>query len=354
MNKLHLIMAGAAVALAACSHSGSGWKVQGTIENAPEGAKLAVEAFNGARWYSLDSVEVASDGSFSYAAVEPAHVADVYRLSLGGKSIYFPVDSVDEVTIAANASSFGSEYTLSGSPLAEQMYDVDRILSQPVDSLAKAALNRIILDDSVGVVAYYVINKNVNGRPLYDPAVRSDLGMIGAIANKFAQRRPDDPRTKYLAQRFLQARKANGMSAPAQYKVTEVNLLDISLFDKRGKQQSLQAIAEASPVVILSFSAYGLEGSPAYNVELNRLYEQYRGRGLAIYQVGFDESESEWLQAAENLPWVTVYNTPATGDKYLAAYNVGALPMTFIIDHGAIADRVADPTQLAKTLAKYF
>lgn len=354
MKKLHIISAVAALALAACSHTGNGWKVEGTLADAPEGAKMAVEAFNGARWYCLDSVQVAADGSFAYTAAEPAHVPDVYRLSFGGKSIYFPIDSVDAVKINASASSFASGYTLEGTPLAAQMIEVDRILSMPIDSAAKAQLNSILLADSLGVVAYYVINKNIGGKPLYDPANRTDLGIIGAIANKFDINRPNDPRTKYLKQRFLEARRAAGKVAVKDLPVEEVNLFDISLFDNRGEKQSLSALAAAHPVVILSFTAYGLEGSPAYNVELNRLLQKYADKGLAIYQIGYDDDEAQWHTAAANLPWVTVYNQPADGDKYLAAYNVGAVPMTFIISNGSISERVADPAQLSQALAKYF
>ena len=205
----------------------------------------------------------------------------------------------------------------------------------------------------MGVVAYYIINKNIDGKPLYDPANRTDLGMMGAIANKFDVHRPGDPRTKYLKQRFLEARRAAGKVPVADLPVEEVDLFDIDLYDKAGKQQSLRQVAEANPVVILSFTAYGLDGSPAYNVELNRLYEKYRSQGLEIYQVAFDGDEPQWHTAASNLPWITVYNPASVGDKYLAAYNVGALPMTYIIKNGAIADRVENPTQLAATLAKY-
>ena len=61
-----------------------------------------------------------------------------------------------------------------------------------------------------------------------------------------------------------------------------------------------------------------------------------------------------WKIRAQNIPWIAVWNSTTDGDSALLSYNVGALPMTFIIDRsGTIAERVVDPTTLEKLLAKY-
>ncbi|MDE6134581.1 MAG: hypothetical protein K2F79_03295, partial [Muribaculaceae bacterium] len=84
-------------------------------------------------------------------------------------------------------------------------------------------------------------------------------------------------------------------------------------------------------------------------------YELYHSKGLEIYQIAFDDDEVAWKQAAANLPWTAVWNSPADGSALLYTYNVGAVPMTFVINrHGDISERVTDPAMLPKTVAKYF
>ncbi len=362
MKKLSVIIL-AAAALASCSRH-SGWSVEGTVDNAPADAKLAVEAFNAGHWYVLDSVALGSDGSFSYTAAESAAFPDVYRVSLQGRSIHFPVASDETVAIHADAQAFDSEFTLSGTPAADALMGIDKRISAAVaangphavlaDSSLKAELNQAILDDSVGVIAYYIINKTVGGQPLYSPANRRDVAMLGATAQKFADLLPDDPRTKYLAQLFVAHRNAN-TTAPAVIEADETGLLDITLYDAKGAEHSLRATAQGAPATVLSFTAYGLESSLPYNVELNRLWDKYRAQGLKIYQVAFDGDEVQWRETAANLPWVAVLAGPqGQAERLMATYNVGALPMTFIINgHGDIVERVIDPSQIETALKKH-
>lgn len=343
----------ALAALCACSGTHRGWKVEGTVAGAPEGAKLAVEGFNGARWYTIDSVALKADGSFAYASPQGSAYPDVYRLGLDGRSIYFPIDSIESVTVKADASAFDKGFTLSGSALADDMMRVEAILAQAApDSAKQRELSTLMLQDSVGVISYYLINKTIGGKPLFDPATRQGMSMLGAIANKFDYLLPGDPRTGVLRQRFIEARRQAGKGRQSVVEADEISLFDIELYDSKGMKQSLAEVAKANPVVLLSFTAYGTEPSLPYNVELNRIYEAYKGRGLEIYQVAFDADEVQWIEAAANLPWVAVRYNPADGAALLAQYNVSALPTTFIIKNGSLAERVGDNTKIEESLKK--
>lgn len=362
MNKFASICSIAFIgALCACSGS-KGWKVNGQLANAPEGSKIAIEGFNGARWYCIDSVDVAKNGSFSFAAQEGSAFPDVYRIGYNGRSIYFPIDSVDQVSITADAVNFDRGYKLEGTSLASQMMEADAIVASfqngnsgvNPDSALKAQLNQLILADSVGVIAYYLINKTIDGHALYNVSDKKDLRMIGALANKFASLRPDDPRTSVLSQRYISGRRNAGLTTGvSEIAANEVDLFDISLYNPKGELKSLAEVAANKPVVILSFTAYGLETSPAYNALLNELYQNGKAKGLEIYQVGFDANEVDWNDAAANLPWVAVHSLSNTSQDILRKYNVGALPMTYIIKNGSLVERVIDPKELSAAMAKY-
>ena len=360
MKKLTAILL-AAAAFAACD-SHKGWTVEGQVDNAPAASKLAVEAFNAGHWYVLDSVEVAADGSFAFHAAEPAAFPDVYRITLQGKSIHFPIADTQTVTVKADAQAFDTEFALAGTPEAEQLMNIDRRISAAVaanghyavlaDSNLKAELNQTILNDSTGVIAYYIINKTVGGQPLYSPSNRRDVAMLGATAQKFADLLPDDPRTKYLEQLFVANRKA--ISAPTVIEAPETGLMDIALYDAKGTERTLRATVDGAPATILSFTAYGLDSSLAYNAILKRLWDKYSGQGLKIYQVSFDPDEVQWRSAAAPLPWVAVHAPQEQAQALMATYNVGALPMTFIINgNGDLVERVIDPSKIETALSKH-
>lgn len=360
MKLIHILAPAAALVLAACSNH-SGWSVSGTVANAPEGAKIAVEGFNAGRWYNIDSVALDPSGNFAYTSPAGAPYPDVYRIGLDGRCIYFPIDSLDKITVTADAKAFDSDYKIEGSAAAQTVMTVDKTIAAAVgregakaaltDSVLKATLNQAILDDSLGVVAFYVLNKSIGGEPLYSPLNRRDVAMLGATAQKFATLRPADPRTKILEQQFLAARKAHSVGQTVEAET--VGLVDITLYDDKGAEQDLKKVAQSAPLTLLSFTSYAIEPSLPYNVILNRLTDKYGSRGLKIYQVGFDTDEVEWRKTASNLPWVTVFCHADKSAPLIGSYNVSSMPLTYIINaQGDVVKRVENPEELDAEIAK--
>lgn len=359
----YLLCTAAACALfTSCSEKG--WGVEGKLTNAPEGAKVAVEGFNAGMWYNIDSVEVASDGSFVYRSTTGSPYPDIYRVSFDGKSIYFPIDSLEVVNVSADAADFDNGYTLSGSSMAESMMKVDAQISGVVaqkgvdgaltDSLLKRDLATLINDDPNGLLGYYIVNKTIGNRPIFNTDNRADLRVIGALANKFMNYRPNDPRTLYLCQRFLLARQSMNPQAAVEIKANETGLLDIDLYDAKGVKRKLSDVAKNSGVTLLSFTSYLMEPSLAYNAELKRLMDLFAAQNLNIYQVSVDEDEVQWRTIASNLPWTAVWYDNADGGALINMYNVGVLPMTYIIDrNGDLVERVIDPSELEKSIKSH-
>ncbi|MCM1066377.1 MAG: redoxin domain-containing protein [Muribaculaceae bacterium] len=358
-NKLTIIAA-SALLLASCGRSG--WSVEGTVEGATDGMSLALEANNAGRWYVIDSVKVAADGRFDYQAAEPMPSADILRLQLPGKgSIYFPVDSVDAIIVEADAATFGTGHSLKGTELASRMSAIDSIVAATpsVDELRRKLVG-FVTSDTTGLIAYYTVGKAVDNKPVFDPNENLGNRIYGAAAQVYAHYKPLDPRGAALRKAYFEGRRNLGKlpedaSDATVIEVPETSIIDIVRYDDRGVEHSLKDLASKGKVVLLSFTDYGMEKAPAYNSMLNELYTLYSPKGFEIYQIAFDQNEVAWKEAARNLPWITVWNSPADGVAPLALYNVGALPMTFIINSkGEISKRVADPSELAKEVAKYF
>lgn len=359
------IAATAAVVLAACGERNS-WTVDGRIEGA-DNKTLILEASSNGRWYPLDTVTLTGGGNFKFTH-EAAGYPDIYRLRLNDRSLYFPIDSIETVTVVARADAFDTDYTLSGSTHAVQLMTVEQKLQDAAshlgaatatDSILKRELAGELLNDPSGIVAYYIINKKIGGRSLFDPANKGDLRIIGAVANAFHERRPGDPRTAYLTQLFTSNhannRPAVSSAATDTIMAAAIGVLDIQLYDDKGTLHSLAEECSKGHPVILNFTSYTAEASPAVNLALNKVYEQYASRGLQIFQVAFDADEYAWKQSARNLPWITVYNSAHDGTEALMKYNVGSLPATFVIGaDGEIKSRVDNLAELNAAVARAF
>ena len=350
----------ALIALTACN--GNKFHIDGTIDGASDTTLLLEQSSNG-EWFILDSIKVGKDGKFSVSAEAPEYPC-IYQLRLGDQSICFPIDSLDHLTINAKLPNFSRDYTVTGSEHAEQVMKIDKEAMRYAGGKATEAqfqawkdeLARQIVVDPSGIVAYYTINKYIDGKPLFDPLNDNDLRIIGAVANSFNSFRPNDPRTDYLVHVLLDGqRRRRSMSAPSDTVFADVaSIIDIKLQDYNGKEYKLSQVAADNRVVLLDFTAYGTDVSPQLNKLLNDIYQSYHSRGLEIYQVSLDQDNVVWREAAKNLPWITVFDPMSIQSKNVSTYNVSGIPTTFIIRGGEIVERVEDATRLKAAVAKYF
>ncbi|MBQ7041823.1 MAG: redoxin domain-containing protein [Muribaculaceae bacterium] len=357
-----IISLACAVAMLSSCNSNQ-WTVNGDVEGGA-GKQIVVEASDNGWWYSIDTVEVSSTGKFSVNH-EAAGYPDIYRLNMEGKMIYFPIDSIETVAVKSNVEKFDRDYVLSGSVSADKMMKVDGLVNEVIlakgeaaivtDSLLKREISTLLLENPSDIVAYYIINKKVGKTALFDTRNKADLRVIGAVANAYAQMRPNDPRTAYLKNLYLSNRSVStNVATNDTVYIDESPLIDIKLSDYKGEMHSLSELASQGKVIVLNFTMYGVEESTAFNMALAKIYEKRKAAGLEIFQVAAGGDEFQWKQAAKNLPWITVYNSPVTDAANLMNYNVTNLPTTFIINRkGEIVERVDDITTLDAKLNKY-
>ena len=359
MKKI-LLMSIVLAVLTACDSNQ--FHVEGTVEGATDSTTLVLEQSSNGQWVIVDSIVVGKDGKFSVSAPAP-NVPNIYQLRCDNQAICFPIDSLDHLIIQAKLPNFAYDYTISGSEHAIQVMKIDKEAMQFAGGKGTAAelqawkdqLSRQIVADPGGIVAYYTINKYIDGKPLFDPLNDNDLRIIGAVANSFNSFHPNDPRTEYMVKKFTEdMRRHRAATAPRDtIYADEASLIDIKLQDYHGKEYSLSKVATENRVVLLNFTAYAAEAAPQLNKIFNDIYQAYHSRGLAIYQVSLDQDNVAWRQAAENLPWITVFEPKSIDSPVVGAYAVNSLATTFIISGGDIVARVEDPTKLKAAVAKY-
>ncbi len=334
------------------------WSVSGHIADA-DSMTIILEATSNGAWYPLDSAILNSDGKFKFTQEAPRYPG-IYRLSLAGRHIYFPIDSLEEINVSTSAPEFGSRFTLEGSKAAELTASADSMIyaalaSRPAkevvgDSLLKRALSTRLLEDPAGIAAYYIISKKIDGLPLFNPKVKSDLRIIGAVANAYDNMCPDDPRAPFIKKMFLSHRPSAGTAMEAR----ETGLFDINLFDEKGRSHSLLETSRHGKVIILNFTSYTAQPSTAFNNELMKIWNRYGSSRIEIFQVAVDDDEYAWRQSARNLPWTTVYMSQADDARVLMSYNVTEIPTTFIINrNGELVERIDDITKASAAVSRY-
>lgn len=333
------------------------FKVNGEIKDGADKSIVLERSDYHGLWMAVDSTRIKPSGSFSLSA--PAPVApDVYRLALDGRYIYFPVDSVETVTLTADAADFGGKYTLAGSDNAVRMAEFDQSLhnldmdsAEKVTAFKRDVYNKYIMNGRGSIMSYYVLTKIVNGKMLYDPRSAEDVPYYAAVATAFDQYRPEDPHTAMLKEITMQAMKNKNANSERKnvIEASELALIDITLNDEKGNPQTLSKIAGNGKPTVVAFSMMNLPESPDFNRELLAIYA---GGNVNIYHVSLDDDMGAWRDAAVNLPWITVIEPNVSGSQALVNYNVRNIPSFYIYDRkGELVEKAESFSELKKKLS---
>lgn len=334
------------------------FKIDGTIEGGA-GKTMALEKadFHG-RWYPVDSIHIKKNGSFSVSAEAPSS-PEIYRLALDGRYIYLPVDSTESLRITSDAASFGSKFTLTGTPQAERMarFESELIntrhdIPDSLEAFKRRAYEKYLRDARGAIMSYYVLTKTINGKPLYNPADNADIKYYAAVATAFDQYRPDDPHTKMLHNVSVEAMQRRNAEAGRRHVIeaAEVSVIDIELTDEKDVVRRLSDFTGNGKKTLLVVSMMNRSESPAFNVALSEIWQRHSG-DLNIYHVSLDEDRYEWRDAARNLPWTTVFDAGGRQSDILRRYNIGVIPVFFIYDrNGELTARADSFDELSKLL----
>lgn len=359
MNKTITIMLLALLAVS-CDKEPK-FKVEGNVDGGDGKSLVLSKADFAGRWIDIDSVRVGNDGSFSIAVASPAS-PEIFRLSLGDRYIYIPVDSVETITLSTTAGNYGRSFKLSGTPDAERMteFETEVMNVNMSDSVALCNFKRTVytkyIQNSQGsIMSYYVLTKIKDGKPLFDAANASDAKYYAAVATQFDQFKPEDPHGKMVKEASLNAmRRQNALKGKQRVvEAAEIAALDIELPDVSGKNVKLSdMLGKGKPVAVI-FSMMNEKESPLLNRELAGIYNRAGGR-VAFYHVSLDKDAYAWRDAAKNLPWTNVLDANGLTSGAVVDYNVRTLPAFFIYSAaGELVDRAADLDDFEKKLSLY-
>ena len=354
---VYFLLALVLVGLGACDNEPK-FKVQGEVTGASD-KMLYFEASSLGGIVVLDSVELGSNGSFSFAGTCPES-PEFYRLRMDGKVINFAVDSTETVTVKADAGKFDTCYAIEGSENNQKIKELVLLqaeLQQKVDKLAQSGLPAGLAQNQLlslvndykekvkrGYIyaapnktyAYFALFQTLNGYTIFDPlANREDVKCFQAVATSLNNAYPHADRSRNLYNMVIKGLK--NTRAPREEVVEvdpelvkEADVIDIKLKDLKGKERTVTELK--GKVVLIDFTAYSNSMSVAHNMALRELYAKYQAQGLEIYQISLDVDEHFWKTSADNLPWICVRDANGPYSQYVTLYGVAGVPSVFLVD----------------------
>lgn len=348
-----------AVLAASCQHKGQ-FHVNGRITDAADTVMYLEHISLGNGIEVVDSVRLSADGEFEMKG-DTASAPEFYRLRIGSQCVNLAFDSTETVTVEASLKNMSFGYAVKGSgtcdtirilslKLAELEKDIRRVADdrnftleerdKMIDDLVQQYKTDVKMDiiqnRYAATASYFACFQVLNGQLLFNPmADRSDLVWLRAVANAWNEKYPGSQRTENLCNIVMegsrrQAKPRKIVIDPSHSKVRELGIIDMTFPDIRGTERTLSDLK--GKVVLLDFTALGLDGTPERTLQLRELYNLYHNRGLEIYQVCVDPDRHFWTQRSEQLPWTCVYCEEGLESDILALYNVSQLPTYFLID----------------------
>jgi cytochrome oxidase Cu insertion factor (SCO1/SenC/PrrC family) len=374
----------AVIAFASCKDKGPHFIIEGKITNA-DTTMLYLERRSLNETVVIDSIKPDAEGNFRFE--EPAlGYPEFYLLKMDKQSINIAIDSIETVTVYADKPTFASNYTIEGSESSVKIKDIvfaqDKLSQTVSDSRKKfeskeisqdqyvtdlqkaldeykTKAKNLILSDYKSMASYFALFQKVDKYLIFDPYDKNDLFAFRSVATVWDQYKSNSPRAQHLKsftlstlaeikqmEKQAEALKVLENTQPANdnafYNITlpDINNKEISLPSLKGK------------VVILDFTAYQTDFSPAHNILINNAYEKYKGN-VKVYQVSFDADIHAWKNAAINLPWICVRDGKSINSELVGRFNIQGFPTTYILNkNGEIVKRILASDNIAAEVQK--
>ncbi len=311
---------------------------------------------------TIDSVVSDNSGKFLFEIENVDAAPSIYNIRCGQR--LFPIIACAEECIKVMyEDSTSYNYKVEGSEEAVAIQEIHSMLSNGAALLAQLQRD---YDAESNTSAKQQIAKEYSDK--YYSIKREHIGFVATNAGKIAglyalyQRLPNEeylsngtndiiyyrmvadsialsyPDSKYLETLNRDIKRMENV-AKLQNELNEKianpsGYLPITLPNMRGDDVSLSDIVEGSNATLVCFWLTGESNSTLNNAELRTLYEEFHDKGFEIFQIALDTSKSEWINTIQKqkLPWITLCDFKGTSSPACIAYNVTAVPSTFLID----------------------
>lgn len=324
----------AAVLFSACEKA----SVSGKVTPVPASGRILVETAQGASMKVVDSVKLASDGSFSFKI----------KLEKDQPEFYYVYK--DEVKLASLVLKNGDRIKLQcdtvGCWTVEGSEDCELLRQREIET-AKAFKGanfslkdyiafyreslRFVLSHTKSMASVPTLFQKLGETPVF--AQMTDGIIFKSVADSLATLYPD---SKYVALLRNEGKsRIDQMNMKMKLEGAQTKSYpDLNYPDMTGTKVKLSDIVEDCALVV--FWDATIPACKVFNQDvLFPLYEKYGNRGLKIYQVNIGTDKAGWALTvrSQNLPWINVCDTKGSS---IAQYSVSAVPSMFLVNEEAL------------------
>lgn len=334
--------------------------IKGVIDNA-EGKVLTLKTLQTKGVVVLDSLVLTSSGKFSFKTTSTPY-PEFYFLTIDKNSITLLIDSINKISLKATYPNLIQTAEIQGNAHSAEVLRFEKELLQIRQKYAayqkewnamddepsrekltsemiteiknfKQNIRQSILNFPRSFFGYYALYQRLDDKILlFNPFLKEDFQIFGALATSLNIYYPGAPRTKALYAQVTQALKQQ-----KQQQLNEMiqnasdELPDISAPDLKG--DTLKLSDYKGKLVLLNYWFSDSKESREMNRTLRTLYSKYRGQGLEIFQFSVDKSKLLWEQAIEEdrIVWPSVSDLKGAESRYVWIYNVKEVPANFLI-----------------------
>lgn len=347
------------MAIAGCSKNDGRFTVRGKITHA-EGQTIYLEELQVATTRPVDSVKIDKDGEFEFTG--KTGKPSFYLLKLTqNKFITLLLDSLEQVTVEADAANFARNYKVEGSVgssqvkvLNDHLHTTRRKLdslqslnnmyrgnpdfekqqetwSMMYDSIRQQQVDfsrQFVMDNPFSLASVMACYQKFNE----DEYIINDLHTLRVAASALNTVYPNSGHVKALYQNTLDLMKEE-QSARMRQLIQEQgeNSPDIVLPNPNGKEVALSSLR--GKIVLLQFWSAVDRNSRIQNEALVEAYKKYKNKGFEIYQVSVDDNRVEWVDAIDQdrLSWINVGDMQGS-NRATMIYNVKNIPYNYLLN----------------------
>ena len=345
-----ILLAGLVVLLAACEGENEGYRISGTVQNAPDGQKIIVSEINESNTQAIhiDTATV-QDGKFeldlpekdkptiSFLTVEGTrgnvvYIADntpinftVYPDSIYTSEISGGEDNKVLSAYLQNVRKVSKQMNENRSAMREAMLNRDtanleelQTFQQQVFDEDKEAKIKLIQENPNSIVSVMILQDMLNSSAYSSSELMSLYEQLGAEVKETSL-------AKMVKTSLDRMSKTDIGSIAPQFSAPTPNGDELALKDVLGK------------VTLVDFWASWCKPCRVENPNIVDVYNKYHDQGFNIIQVSLDRpgQKERWVQAIEddNLgQWNHVSNLMFWQDPVAVEYGVRAIPAAFLLD----------------------
>ena len=368
IKPIHLLIA---LTCTAISSAHASFSLSGKLASLEPGSKIQLlrEDLDQRSKILAAETDLAPDQSFIFPTdIEPG----LYTLSLPDERTVTIAAEFDEQISIEESPDHAGELLVRGSPSTDLLLSyhafrkesLGRLVYPPRRALNKAASNgasqeeqsELARQEVDGYAAHlrelndFVIEKiTTKASVLYATSARWDgdyrRESLQRIVDTIAKKNPKLPIVLSMQERLrLFSKTAVGVTA-ANLSGTSLKGNTLSLADYRGK------------VVLVDFWASWCTPCRVENRHYVELLDSYSNDDFTIFAINLDSDQKRWGIASkrDGITWPQISDGLAWKSPYAEAYNVSALPMSFLLDkEGKIIARNLRGPELTKKLEALF